>query len=275
MKKFFLFISLLTVVACTNAREIKQEDKISLTYEELRSEQNVMSTNWFQTSGEAKALFIQAYNIATQRLKEHLKKPSEKPYSIVLDLDETVLDNSVYSAENIKKGRNWSKESWNEWVNMSAAGVLPGAKDFLELANKNKVEIYYISDRYEEHLDATIKNLKKLGLPVQSRAHVLLKGKNDKSGKVNRRDYVKNHTNLIMLFGDNLSDFEEFSTKSIEDRNKKVEELAKEFGTKFIVFPNPMYGAFETAIYGGKFGDAKDLINARRTVLRNYENISR
>lgn len=78
-----------------------------------------------------------------------------------------------------------------------------------------------------------------------------------------------------MLFGDNLSDFEEFSTKSIEDRNKKVEELAKEFGAKFIVFPNPMYGAFETAIYGGKFGDARTLINARRIVLRAYENVEK
>ncbi|WP_245552723.1 5'-nucleotidase, lipoprotein e(P4) family [Fusobacterium russii] len=275
MKKIFLCLSLLTAVACTNMKEVKQEDKISLTYEVLRSEQNVMSTNWFQTSGEAKALFIQGYNIATQKLKEHLKKPSAKPYSIVLDLDETVLDNSAYSAENIKKGQNWSKESWNEWVNMVAADVLPGAKDFLEFANKNKVEIYYISDRYEEHLDATIENLKKLGLPVQSRAHVLLKEKNDKSGKVNRRDYVKNHTNLIMLFGDNLSDFEEFSKKSIEDRNKKVEELSKEFGDKFIVFPNPMYGAFETAIYGGKFGDARSLINARKAVLKAYEDINK
>lgn len=275
MKELFLCVSLLTVAACTNAKEIKQGDRISLTYEELRSEQNIMATNWFQTSGEAKALFLQGYNIATQKLKEHLKKPSTKPYSIVLDLDETVLDNSAYSAENIKKGKNWSKESWNIWVNMAAADVLPGAKDFLEFANKNKVEIYYISDRYEEHLDATIENLKKLGLPVQSRDHVLLKEKNDKSGKNNRRNYVKNHTNLIMLFGDNLSDFEEFSTKSIEDRNKKVEELAKEFGDRFIVFPNPMYGAFETAIYNGKFGDAKTLINARRTVLRAYENINK
>lgn len=274
IKKFFLFASLCTIISCTNANttEVKKIEKISLTYEELRSEQNMMSTNWFQTSGEAKALFIQGYNIATEKLKEHLKKASSKPYSIILDLDETVLDNSSYSAENIKNGKNWSKESWDEWVNMADAEVLPGAKEFLNFANKNKVQIYYISDRYAEHLDATIKNLEKLGLPVQSREHVLLKQKDDKSGKINRREYVKNHTNLILLFGDNLSDFEEFSTKSIEDRNNKVEDLAKEFGDRFIIFPNPMYGAFESAIYGGKFGDAKTLIEARKAVLKAYKN---
>lgn len=272
-RKIIVFISSFLLMACSNLYEVKKEDsKVNLTYEQLRSEQNVMSTNWFQTSGEAKALFLQGYNIATENLKEHLKKPSTKPYSIVLDLDETVLDNSAYSAENIKKGENWSKESWDKWVNMEQAKLLPGAKEFLEFANRNKVEIYYISDRYVEHLDATIRNLKNLGLPIQSREHILLKQKSDKSGKVARRDYVRKHTNLIMLLGDNLSDFEEFSTKSIEDRNKKVEELAKEFGERFIIFPNPMYGAFETAIYGGKFGEAKILIEARKAVLNAYEN---
>lgn len=271
VKRIFLFMSFFGVIACTNINgsAAKKEEKIVLTYEELRSEQNMMSTNWFQTSGEAKALYLQAYNIATEKLKITLKKPTKKPYSIVLDLDETVLDNSAYSAENIKNGKNWSQKTWDEWVNMAEATALPGAKEFLNYAN-NKVQIYYISDRYDYQIDDTIKNLEKLGIPVQSRDHILLKEKTDKSGKVNRREQVKKHTNLIMLFGDNLSDFDDFSTKSVEERNKKVEDLGKEFGDKFIIFPNPMYGAFETAIYNGKFGDAKTLIEARKKSLKAY-----
>ncbi len=271
LKKIFIFTSLLTFIACTNTNEIKKEERVNLTYEELRSEQNMMSTNWFQTSGEAKALYLQAYNIATEKLKIALKKPTNKPYSIVLDLDETVLDNSAYSAKNIKNGKNWSQKTWDEWVNMAEAEALPGAKEFLEFASKNKVHIYYISDRYDYQLDATLRNLEKLGIPVQDRNHILLKEKSDKSGKNNRREQVKKHTNLIMLFGDNLSDFDDFSTKSVEDRNEKVEKLGKEFGDKFIIFPNPMYGAFETAIYGGKFGDAKTLIEARSKSLKVYK----
>ncbi|MBQ3437671.1 MAG: 5'-nucleotidase, lipoprotein e(P4) family [Fusobacterium sp.] len=268
LKKIFLGINFLLLISCTNFSS--REEKISLSYEELRSEQNMMSTNWFQTSGEAKALFLQGYNIATKILKEEIKKPYSKPYSIVLDLDETVLDNSAYSAENLKNGKNWSKDSWKEWVEKAEAEVLPGAKEFLEFADKNKVQIFYISDRYEDDLEPTIRNLKKLNLPIQNEKNILLKSKTDKSGKVARREYVKNHTNLVLLLGDNLSDFEEFSTKSIEDRNKKVDDLASEFGEKFIIFPNPMYGAFETAIYSGKFGEAKTLIEARKNVLKAY-----
>lgn len=284
MKKIFLGLSLLIVVACANTKEVKEankEEKISLTYEELLLEQNVMSTLWFQTSGEMRALSLQAYNIAREKLKQEIKKPSTKPYSIVLDLDETVFDNSAYAAESIKKGGGWSRKTWDEWVDKAVARALPGAKEFLDFADKNKIQIYYISDRYERQLDATIKNLEKLGMPVQGRDHVLLKQSSDKSGKVNRRKYVEEHTNLIMLFGDNLSDFEDFSKSSIEDRNKKVEELSKEFGNKFIVFPNPMYGAFEAAIYSGKFGDStklidagkKPLVEARKEALRTYDNL--
>ena len=55
-------------------------------------------------SAETKALYIQGYNVATNHLKELLKTESDKPYSIVLDLDETVLDNSPYQVQNVKDG---------------------------------------------------------------------------------------------------------------------------------------------------------------------------
>lgn len=265
-------LTVLTMTGCSNLAE-KKEEKVVLTYDQLVARENMMATNWYQTSGEAKALYIQGYNIATERLKEYLKKPHEKPYSIVLDLDETVLDNSPYQAENIVKGVGYSSGTWDEWVKMKKAKAVPGAKEFLQFADKNGVKIYYISDRVESQLDATIENLKNEGIPVQSRENVLLKNKEDKSGKVNRREYVKKHTDLIMLFGDNLSDFDVFPSSSIEDRNKRVEELATEFGDKFILFPNPMYGAFESAIYGGKFPEAKEKLEIKEQSLIKYENI--
>lgn len=270
MKIFLLGTSFFITACQTVPTKAVQEKTICISYHELRSQQNMLATNWYQTAGEVKALYIQGYNIAKERLVKHLKTPSKKPYSIVLDLDETVIDNSPYSAENILQGRAYEPNTWNEWVNKMEAKAVPGAKEFLEFANKNKVEIYYISDRTEEQLDATIMNLEKIGIPVQGRDHVLLKNAQDKSGKMNRREYVKNHTNLIMLFGDNLSDFDEFSKKSVEDRNRRMEELAEEFGSRFILFPNPMYGAFESAIYNGKFGDAENQIKSRREALQPY-----
>lgn len=265
-------ITAISMTGCSNLYS-KSEDKVTLTYDELVARENMMATNWYQTSGEARALYLQGYNVATQRLKEYLKTPHTKPYSIVLDLDETVLDNSPYQAENIILGRGYDSKSWNEWVNMKKAKAVPGAKEFLQFADKNGVKIYYISDRTESQLEATIENLRAEGIPVQANDSVLLKNKDDKSGKVNRREYVKNHTQLIMLFGDNLSDFDLFSSKSIDERNAKVEELSKEFGDRFIIFPNPLYGAFETAIYGGKFPQAKEKLEIKESILKGYKSL--
>jgi 5'-nucleotidase (lipoprotein e(P4) family) len=267
-------VTTLTLAGCSNVSN-KEIERKTLTYDEVVARESMMATNWYQTSGEAKALYIQGYNIATEKLKSYLKTPHQKPYSIVLDLDETVLDNSPYQAENIVRGRSYSSKTWDEWVNMKKAKAVPGAKEFLEFADKNGVKIYYISDRTESQLDATIENLKLEGIPVQSRENVLLKNKEDKSGKVNRREYVKEHTDLIMLFGDNLSDFDLFSSKSIEEREGKVEELSKEFGDRFIIFPNPMYGAFESAMYGGKFPEAKEKSEMRERILKDYETLQR
>lgn len=265
-------ITAISMTGCSNLYS-KSEDKVTLTYDELVARENMMATNWYQTSGEARALYLQGYNVATQRLKEYLKTPHTKPYSIVLDLDETVLDNSPYQAENIILGRGYDSKSWDEWVNMKKAKAVPGAKEFLQFADKNGVKIYYISDRTESQLEATIENLRAEGIPVQTNDSVLLKNKDDKSGKVNRREYVKNHTQLIMLFGDNLSDFDLFSSKSIDERNAKVEELSKEFGDRFIIFPNPLYGAFETAIYGGKFPQAKEKLEIKESILKGYKSL--
>lgn len=267
-------VTALTLAGCSNVSN-KEIERKTLTYDEVVARESMMATNWYQTSGEAKALYIQGYNIATEKLKSYLKTPHQKPYSIVLDLDETVLDNSPYQAENIVRGRSYSSKTWDEWVNMKKAKAVPGAKEFLEFADKNGVKIYYISDRTESQLDATIENLKLEGIPVQSRENILLKNKEDKSGKVNRREYVKEHTDLIMLFGDNLSDFDLFSSKSIEEREGKVEELSKEFGDRFIIFPNPMYGAFESAMYGGKFPEAKEKSEMRERILKDYETLQR
>ncbi|MGY0394474.1 MULTISPECIES: 5'-nucleotidase, lipoprotein e(P4) family [unclassified Fusobacterium] len=265
-------LTVLALTGCSNVSD-KNVDKVTLTYDQLSARENMMATNWYQTSGEAKALYIQGYNIATERLKEYLKKPHKKPYSIVLDLDETVVDNSPYQAENVLTGGSYSSATWNDWVNMKKAKAVPGAKEFLQFADKNGVKIYYVSDRAESQLDATIENLLAEGIPVQSRENVLLKNKEDKSGKVNRREKIKEHTDLIMLFGDNLSDFDVFSSKSIEDRNNRVEELAKEFGDRFILFPNPMYGAFESAIYNGSFPGAKEKSQIKEQTLRSYKDI--
>ena len=267
--------SLLIVTGCAQKSETKTEEKkdsdnkITLTYDQLRSRENTMSTLWYQNSAEVKALYLQGYNIATTRMKELLKIPTEKPYSIVLDLDETVLDNSPYQVQNVKDGTAFNPENWDKWVQKAEAKPVAGAKEFLQFCDKNKVQIYYISDRTDAQVDATIKNLEAQGIPVQGRDHIMLKKDSDKT-KEGRREEVRKHTNLVMLFGDNLVDFIDFSKTSVSDREKQLEEVKNEFGEKFIMFPNPMYGSWESAIYKGEKKDAKGQSDTRMDTLQGY-----
>lgn len=279
-KKLVMSISsvLATVVlatGCAQKTEEKKEEnksgdnKITLTYDQLRSRENTMGALWYQNAAEVDALYQQGYNVATNKLKELLKQPTNKPYSIVLDIDETVLSNIPFQVKMVKDGTAFNPKLWDEWVQKAEATPVAGAKEFLQFADKNKVQIYYISDRTDAQVDATIKNLEAQGLPVQGRDHLMFKKEGDKS-KEGRRQEVLKHTNLVMLFGDNLVDFAEFSTKSEADRDKMFEQLKAEFGDKFIIFPNPMYGSWESAVYQGEKKDGKGQSEARLNALKGY-----
>ena len=279
-KKLVMSISsvLATVVlatGCAQKTEEKKEEnksgdnKVTLTYDQLRSRENTMGSLWYQNAAEVDALYQQGYNVATNKLKELLKQPTDKPYSIVLDIDETVLSNIPFQVKMIKDGTAFNPKLWDEWVQKAEAKPVAGAKEFLQFADKNKVQIYYISDRTDAQVDATIKNLEAQGLPVQGRDHLMFKKEGDKS-KEGRRQEVLKHTNLVMLFGDNLVDFAEFSTKSEADRDKMFEQLKAEFGDKFIIFPNPMYGSWESAVYQGEKKDGKGQSEARLNALKGY-----
>ena len=279
-KKLVMSISsvLATVVlatGCAQKTEEKKEEnksgdnKITLTYDQLRSRENTMGSLWYQNAAEVDALYQQGYNVATNKLKELLKQPTDKPYSIVLDIDETVLSNIPFQVKMIKDGTAFNPKLWDEWVQKAEATPVAGAKEFLQFADKNKVQIYYISDRTDAQVDATIKNLEAQGLPVQGRDHLMFKKEGDKSKEGRRQEVIK-HTNLVMLFGDNLVDFAEFSTKSEADRDKMFEQLKAEFGDKFIIFPNPMYGSWESAVYQGEKKDGKGQSEARLNALKGY-----
>lgn len=72
---------------------------------------------WQQTSGEYRALCFQAYNFSRLSLKEALwADTSKKPNCVIVDIDETVLDNSAFQGHEIKKGLSYAPEDWTEWT---------------------------------------------------------------------------------------------------------------------------------------------------------------
>ena len=218
-------------------------------------EYSVGNVLWQQNAAEKRALYYQAYNIARIHLDHILSSEVEnhKHYAIVTDLDETVLDNSFFNAKLIQNDVEYTQEMWGEWVNLEKAEIIDGAEAFFKYAESKGVEIFYVSNRSLSSYEATISNLKRFDLPFLDREHILLK--TTSSGKEPRRQKIMEKHHIIMLLGDNLSDFSlVFDNQDTFRRNLLVDSLMSEFGQRFIVFPNPMYGDWETkGVYEGKY----------------------
>lgn len=231
----------LLVTAC-NTQNKDCSNKAEIEENKANNNHLIMATAWYQNSAELDACYYQAFYLAELALKENIKNDnSEKPNAIVLDIDETLLDNSPFQVEMILTGKPYTKEFWKEWTDLAKAEALPGAIDFLNKAKAMGIEIFYISNRRTNEIDATIKNMQALNFPETRADHFLLK--EDTSDKEARRAIVKANYDIVLLVGDNLGDYSNF----VHDRsiNYGKETLAANkhiFGKQFIVLPNPMYG---------------------------------
>ncbi|MCP8967702.1 5'-nucleotidase, lipoprotein e(P4) family [Ectobacillus ponti] len=211
------------------------------------TEDGTLAVLWYQQSGEVRGLYEQGYELGKQQLDQALAKGTGKPPAIVLDLDETVVDNSPYQAQVIREGAS-SFALWDEWVRKAEAKALPGALDFLRYADLKEVAIYYISNRRTSQLKDTLHNLQQLDVPQAVESHVLLRAPGEQGKDARRAAVMKTH-DIVLYFGDNLSDFPGFEGKSNEERRRLAEEMKALFGRQFILFPNPMYGHWEDAMY--------------------------
>ena len=183
---------------------------------------------WVVNSKEYHMLCKQIYKEAMIKTK---KIYSNKNQAVIMDLDETILNNSVYQVENFKKGESFNMQSWGEWVNRAEATLVPGAKEYIELLRKHDIQLIFISNRMHERVDATKNNLKNLGIFSDQDIYLLRLDKEDK--KHLRREEVVMGTNrmssygpfdVIVYVGDAMGDFQN-----------------KEVNNNFIL-PNPMYG---------------------------------
>ncbi|PWS27167.1 5'-nucleotidase, lipoprotein e(P4) family [Pedobacter yonginense] len=224
---------------------------------------------WQQTSGEYRALCFQAYNFARFSLKEALwANTSKKPNCIIVDIDETVLDNSPFQGHEIKKDLSYSPTDWTQWTNLSQADTVPGALAFLKFAATKQIETFYVSNRDEKDYPATLKNLQNYGFPYADDAHLLVaKGT---SNKEPRRQKIAETHNILLLCGDNLSDFSNVFYRDGKNTFEQVGSNQALFGTKFIVLPNPMYGDWEKPLYQGEKLSEKDKAQQRLERLKSY-----
>lgn len=261
LKYYFLILIPVMLVSCRSAQKatapaVNSNDKL------------LMAVAWFQNSAEMTALYYQGFNIAQQRLDEAVAaNTSAKPLAVVVDIDETMLDNSPFETAVINSTDNLS--GWYGWTREARARALPGALEFANYAQSKNVDIFYITNRDDNEHGVTVQNLVNEKFPFAVADHVLTKSdlsysSGNTSSKVGRRAKVSETHEIILLIGDNLNDFSGvFEDRSVNNGKSAVAENREQFGKKFIVLPNPMYGAWEKPLYDYREG----LTDEEKTLL--------
>jgi acid phosphatase len=242
---------------------------------------NLNAVAWVQTSVEYRAITTQTFRAAADHLDVALKEknwdalvPDErgnaatglKP-AVVMDVDETVLDNSPYQARLIRDGKEYDEISWDQWVAEKKAKPLPGVVDFAKAAAEKGVTILYISNRAVHLKDATLANLREAGLPVADDSVFLglgtvLEGCEQNGSEKNcRRRLAGQNYRVLMQFGDQIGDFVQVEANTREGRQALFDEYDDWFGERWWMLPNPTYGSWEPAL----FNNAWDQPAAART----------
>ena len=222
--------------------------------QQYQAETETMGLLWMRTSAEYRALAYQGYNVAMNAVKMAVTDPSHqrKPLAIVLDADETVVDNTKLMGESIVNGNGrFDAPWWRQAVHQGKSQAMPGAVEFLNEVHKQGVEIFYVSNRYAPvNLDVTIQNFKELGFPSVDKDHVLLFEKD--SDKQPRFDMIAKKYYVVVYMGDNAGDFPIGTKgKTLAERNSIIDAHKEDFGTTFVVFPNPAYGSWVSALAKG------------------------
>jgi 5'-nucleotidase (lipoprotein e(P4) family) len=224
---------------------------------------------WQQKSGEYRALAFQAYNFAQLSLTLRLAEATAgKKNCVVVDVDETVLDNSPFQGYEIQHRKVYDPKEWLNWTSKGIADSVPGARGFLRFAESKGVETFYLSNRGVSEQESTLRNLKELGFPYADLAHVLFK--TTTSDKEPRRQALLENYNILLLCGDNLSDFSNVFYREGKNTLEQVNALQRTFGTRFVVLPNPMYGDWEKSIYKADSKTEAEKSKDRLEGLKSY-----
>ena len=236
---------------------------------DVAADDNLNAVLWVQASAEYGAVTQTLYRAAADRLDVALAEqhwdalvPGERgnpatglPPAVILDVDETVLDNSPYQARLVLDGREYDEVSWDRWVAEKKAEPVPGVVDFARAATAKGITLLYLSNRAEHLQAATLENLRTVGLPVKDDSVFLGLGtvvegcEQNGSEKNCRRRLAGQQYRVLMQFGDQLGDFAEILANTPPGRQQLLDEYRDWFGERWWMLPNPSYGSWEPAIF--------------------------
>ena len=239
---------------------------------------------WMQRSVEYKASALSAFALARLRLDQALADPNwtaapkeqtgnyqSLPPAVILDIDETIVDNSGYQAWMALKDTTFDPKTWNAYVNTVSSLAIPGAVEFAKYAERKGVKVFYISNRTVEEEEATRKNMANLGFPLDDKIDTVLTTRERPdwtSAKGTRRAHVAKSYRVLLNLGDNFGDFVDEYRGTEAERLKVFEDHKDRWGREWIMLANPAYGSFESAPFKHDFKLSNaDKRKAKRSVL--------
>ena len=277
IRKLIVFIACCVSMGC--AHSPASVPAVAVTEPQAHyGEEQLQAVLWMQTAVEYRAIARETYAAAQRSLDAALSDPtwnavSEAPASgdlrpaVILDLDETSIDNSVYQAQLLRDRQVHNEERFEAFIASGRVAAVPGALEFLKYAESRGVAIFYITNQNEKLERATRENLRKIGFPMAATEdNVLTVGERQEwtSDKAPRRAYVAQRYRVLLLLGDDFNDFVSATGKSLSERRALFDHYADYFGTKWFMIPNPAYGSWERALVG-KEGKTPDQSFATKT----------
>lgn len=260
VRPWWLVIAAALAMAGCGTRQVRVDGHESLN-----------ATLWAQTSAEYVGTTTQAYRTAAANLDQALADQKWTaaleqggdygglPPAVMLDLDQTVLDTSSYNARIILQHGTFSRETFNEWCRNFTAPAIPGAKEFLDYAVELGVRVIYYSARREALRDCTTSNLRALGMPLPEQQWLLLNEGTPSTSKEQQRTAIASRFRVLLLVGDNLDDFIGGSKTDAASRRALASQHAERWGREWIILPNPMYGHWESSLYGFDYSLRRDM----------------
>jgi len=233
----------------------------------LTNETKLAANLWLQTSAEYRACCLQIFKCGEIRLESLLRSADPKPArpAVIMDLDETVIDNSAFQTFLYQNNLQYSNTLWAEYEKSFTqdATLVPGARQFIAKAESLGVTVIYITNRLEIYSKPTIAALQRLEINTKNiDSRLLLRSQDATQDKAARREIASTKYNVLLNFGDSLRDFselfvaprltkdstvDEFS-KAIQARLALTDEVAGHWGTDWFVLPNPVYGEWERLV---------------------------
>ncbi len=196
---------------------------------------------WFRTSAERRAAYAQAYRLAWERVETGRAKV-QGPWAVVMDADETILDNSEYQDRRARIGKGWEQASWDAWTAEWKAVAFPEAVAFITKVRAAGGHVAIVTNRVQKTCDDTARNLDRQNVRFDSIQCAPGPGQNDKQP---RFDAVANGAvpgagakpmTVVLYVGDSITDCPGQSQQKLD---------AALFGAKCVVLPNPMYGGWQ------------------------------